>query len=298
MSVFSQVQKLKHGERIGLLAGAGRFPILFAEAARAQGLSVHGIGIQGMVSDELASLCDTWDSFPISKVGRAIRSCVKHDVHHAVMAGKVEKIELFTAGRFWTYVPDWRTIHMLWSYVYSKDRRDDTLLLAVIREFERDNIEFGSALDYCPELLVEHGFLTRRKPSPVQWRDIRFGWEIARQMGGLDIGQSVVVNDMAVIAVEAIEGTDRCIERAGKLCRRGGSTVVKVAKPQQDMRFDVPTVGVKTIQTMHEAGARCLAVESGMTIMLDQADVLELADKLGIAIVSLNAEELQLKAAS
>ena len=103
---------------------------------------------------------------------------------------------------------------------------------------------------------------------------------------------------MAVIAVEAIEGTDRCIERAGKLCRRAASTVVKVAKPQQDLRFDVPTIGVKTIQTMHEAGCRCLAVEAGMTIMLDQEDVLTLADKLGIAVVSLNSEELQLKAAS
>ena len=117
-------------------------------------------------------------------------------------------------------------------------------------------------------------------------------------MGGLDIGQSIVVNDMAVVAVEAIEGTDRCIERAGKLCRRAASTVVKVAKPQQDMRFDVPTIGVKTIQTMHEAGCRCLAIESGMTIMLDQEEVLALADKFGITVVSLNAEELQLKATS
>jgi DUF1009 family protein len=117
-------------------------------------------------------------------------------------------------------------------------------------------------------------------------------------MGGLDIGQSIIVNDMAVVAVEAIEGTDRCIERAGKLCRRAASTIIKVAKPQQDLRFDVPTIGAKTIQTMHEAGCRCLAVESGMTIMLDQEDVMALADKLGIAVVSLNAEELQLKVAS
>jgi UDP-2,3-diacylglucosamine hydrolase len=298
MHVISLDNKLQPGERIGLIAGAGRFPIIFAEAAREQGLSVHGVGIQGMVDDELESLCDTWDSFPVCKVGRAIRSCLRNDAHHAVMAGKVEKVELFAPGRFWNFVPDWRAIHMLWTYVFTQDRRDDTILLAVIREFERDNITFGSALEYCPELLVEHGFLTRRKPSPTQWRDIRFAWDIAKQMGGLDIGQSIVVNDMAVVAVEAIEGTDRCIERAGKLCRRAASTVVKVAKPQQDMRFDVPTIGVKTIQTMHEAGCRCLAVESGMTIMLDQDEVLALAEKLGIAVVSLNAEELQLKAAS
>ena len=189
MHVLSLDNKLEPGERIGLIAGAGRFPIIFAEAARGQGLSVHGVGIQGMVDDELESLCDTWDSFPICKVGRAIRSCLRNDAHHAVMAGKVEKVELFAPGRFWNFVPDWRAIHMLWSYVFTKDRRDDTILLAVIREFERDNITFGSALEYCPELLVEHGFLTRRKPSPTQWRYIRFGLDIAKQMGGLDIGQ-------------------------------------------------------------------------------------------------------------
>ena len=195
-------------------------------------------------------------------------------------------------------MPDYRALHLFFSYVFRKDRKDDTLLLAVISEFERDRLKFDSALDYCPELLVEHGFLTQRKPTTAQWHDIRFGWDIARTMGGLDIGQSIVVNDQAVIAVEAIEGTDRCIQRAGQLCRRGGMTVVKVAKPEQDMRFDVPAVGMKTIQTMHDAGARCLAIEAGMTIMLDQPEVVELADRLGIAIVALNAEELQLASAA
>lgn len=163
-------------------------------------------------------------------------------------------------------------------------------------EFERDNIHFESALNYCPELLVKHGFLTRRKPTPAQWTDIRFGWEMAKEMGRLDIGQSVIVNDTAVIAVEAIEGTDQCIRRAGELCRRG-FTVVKVAKPQQDLRFDVPTVGLKTIQTMHEAGGRVLAIEAGMTIFLDQQEVIDLADKLGIAVVSVKAEEMALRIA-
>jgi DUF1009 family protein len=121
---------------------------------------------------------------------------------------------------------------------------------------------------------------------------------MAKEMGRLDVGQTVIVNDTAVIAVEAIEGTDQCIRRAGTLCRRGGMTVVKVAKPSQDMRFDVPTVGVQTIQTMREAGARVLAVESGMTILLDEEEVVRLADKLGIAIVSVKAEELQLRSAA
>ena len=210
-----------------------------------------------------------------------------------VMAGKIEKTVLFQPYRILRLLPDWRTIHMWYSYA-TRDRKDDTLLLAVIREFERDNIHFDSALDYCPELLVKHGFLTRRKPTDAQWRDIRFGWDLAKEMGRLDIGQSVVINDMAVIAVEAIEGTDQCIRRAGELCRRG-FTVVKVAKPQQDMRFDVPTIGLKTIQTMHESGGRVLAIESGMTIFLDQQEVIDLADKLGIAVVAVKAEEMALR---
>lgn len=278
---------------IGLLAGAGRFPVLFAEAVRRQGYAVHAVGVLGMADERLYDCCDSVEFVPVAKIGRAIRSFVKHGVKHAVMAGKIEKTVLFQSRRFWRLMPDWRALHMLYTYV-RKNRKDDTLLLAVISEFQRDGITFGSALDFCPELLVKHGFLTRRKPTAEQWRDIRFGWEIAREMGRMDIGQSIVVNDLAVIAVEAIEGTDRCIQRAGELCSRTGFTVVKVAKPQQDMRFDVPAIGVRTIQTMHEAGARCLAIESGMTIMLDQDEVVQMADRMGIAIVSLNAEELQL----
>jgi len=213
-----------------------------------------------------------------------------------VMAGKVEKTSLFQPWRLLRLLPDWRTLHMWFRYA-AKDKKDDTLLLAVIREFERDGLRFGSALDFCPELLVKHGFLTRKRPTEAQWRDIRFGWQLAKEMGRLDVGQSVIVNDCAVMAVEAIEGTDRAIRRAGELCRRGGFTVVKVAKPQQDRRFDVPTVGMQTIQTMHESGGRVLAIEAGETILLDEPEVVELADKLGITIIAVNAEEVALRAA-
>jgi DUF1009 family protein len=288
---------IRSGLRIGLLAGSGRFPIAFAEAARKQGHSVIAVGALGMASDELKDVCDYYTTTPIARLGRAIRLFARARIDRAVMAGKIEKTILFQPLRWIRNLPDMRTIHMILRYA-REDRKDDTLLLAVIREFERDNIHFDSALKYCPELLVKHGFMTRRKPSPAQWRDIRFGWEIAKELGRLDIGQTVIVNDMAVIALEAIEGTDATIRRAGTLCRRGGFTIVKVAKPQQDMRFDVPTIGVETIQTMRESGARVLAVESGMTIMLDQPKVIDLADRLGIAIVSLNAEEVRLQLAS
>lgn len=283
-------------DRVGLLAGKGRFPIAFARAARKQGISVYCLGIQGLASEELGELCDGFVTLPIARMGKAIRMFRQARIRRAVMAGKVEKTVLFQKFRWLRNIPDWRTLHMF--YRYARDRKDDTLLLAVIREFGRDNIAFDSALDFCPELLVNHGFLTRRKPSPSQWKDIRFGWELAKEMGRLDVGQTVVVNDSAVMAIEAIEGTDKCIQRAGELCRRGGFTVVKVAKPEQDMRFDVPTVGVQTIQTMREAGGRVLAIEAGKTILLDEGEVLSLANKLGIAIVALNAEELQMRVAS
>lgn len=281
---------LQPGQRVGLLAGAGRFPIVFAEAARRQGLHVVGVGVLGMASDELADVCSQYFTTPLARVGRAIRLFKRHRVQQAVMAGKIEKVVLFQPWRILRLLPDWRTFRM-WMR-HSRDRKDDTLLLAVIREFERDRITFGSALDYCPELLVKHGFLTKRRPTEAQWADIRFGWELAKEMGRLDVGQSVMVHDCAVIAVEAIEGTDRAIRRAGELCRRGGFTVVKVAKPHQDMRFDVPTIGVQTIKTIHEAGGRVLAVEANKTILLDHQDVVELADRLGLTIVAVNAEEL------
>ncbi|HEY3963077.1 MAG TPA: UDP-2,3-diacylglucosamine diphosphatase LpxI [Planctomycetaceae bacterium] len=280
---------------LGLLAGSGRFPIAFAQAARRQGQRVFCIGIEGMASeDELAPHCDDFMTAGVARLGRGIRLFRRAGVHRIVMAGKFEKRVLFRPYLFWRVLPDWRTLHMWLSYA-TRDKKDDTLLLAVIREFERDQLTFDSALNYCSELLVNHGFLTRRKPSPSQWKDINFGWELAKEMGRLDVGQSVMVKDTAVLAIEAIEGTDECILRAGELCRRGGFTVVKVAKPQQDMRFDVPTIGMQTVHTMHEAGAKVLAIESEKTIVLDRDEVLRLADQYGIAIVALNAQEMQLR---
>ena len=277
------------------MAGAGRFPIAFAQAAKRAGHSVYCVGVEGLASPELRELCDGFDHTPLAKIGRAIRLFKRAKIQSVVMAGKIEKTALFERWRWVKLMPDWRALHL--AYHYLANKTDDTLLLAVIKEFERDKIYFESALKFCPELLVKHGFLTQRKPSPTQWNDIRFGWDMAKEMGRLDIGQSVVVCDTAVIAVEAIEGTDACIRRAGELCRRGGFTVVKVAKPRQDLRFDMPTVGLKTLQTMHEAGGRVLALESEMTILLDQQEVVDLANKLGIAIVSVKADEMMLRMA-
>lgn len=283
-------------ERIGLLAGWGRFPIVFAEEARRQGFQVFCNAVLGMADESLADCCHTVQFTPLARLGAAIRFFRRNRVSRVVMAGKIQKQVLFSPWRFFRLLPDLRTLHM-W-YRYATNKADDTLLLAVIREFERDGIQFESALSFCPELLVKHGFITRRQPTASQWKDIRFGWDLAKEMGRLDIGQTVIVQDTAVIAVEAIEGTDECIRRAGSLCKRGDLVVVKVAKPQQDMRFDVPTIGVQTLQTMQEAGARVLAIESGMTILLDEADVIATAEHMGISIVSLKSEELLLRVAS
>ncbi len=281
--------------RLGLIAGAGRFPITFARAAQRQGFEVCAYGVDGMASLELADCCDQLVFGPLARIGRGIKYFKSHNVAHIVMAGKIEKTVLFDPWRAIRLLPDWRTLHMWFSYA-SENKKDDTLLLAVIREFARDHIRFGSALDYCPEILVKHGFLTHRKPNANQLKDIAFGWDLAKEMGRLDVGQTVIVHDQAAIAIEAIEGTDKAILRAGELCRRGGFTVVKVAKPQQDMRFDVPTIGLQTLESMHAAGGKVLAIEAGKTIILDQEEVVHKANRYGIAIVAMHADEQELKA--
>ncbi|WP_435020996.1 LpxI family protein [Tundrisphaera sp. TA3] len=271
---------------IGLLAGSGRFPILFAEAARRQGLKVACVGVRHEAPAVLADLCDSYEEVGVSKLGGMIRSFRRRGVGKVVMAGKITKAVMYTPWRMVQLTPDLRMMHM-WYRTLREDKRDDSILLGVIAEFARDGIGFASALDYCPELLVTQGTLTRRKPSAAELKDIDFGWGLAKEMGRLDVGQSVAVKERAALAIEAIEGTDRCIERAGLLCRAGGWTLVKVAKPQQDMRFDVPTIGVATVENLHKAGGRVLAIEADKTIVIDQPDVVALADRLGLVIVAL-----------
>ena len=273
-------------EPIGLLAGSGRFPILFALAAREQGLPVACAGIKYEASEELRSLCDSFEWVGVAKLGRMIRAFKRMRARRIVMAGKVTKNVIYTPWRILQLCPDVRTLQ--WWYRRTRaDNRDDSLLLSIISEFERDGMTFASALDFCPELLVKEGILTRRPPTASEQKDIEFGWTLAKEMGRLDVGQSVAVKELATLAVEAIEGTDRCIERAGQFCRSGGWSLVKVAKPQQDMRFDVPTIGVTTIENLHKAGAKVLAIEAGKTILLDEPDVIALADRFGLSIVAI-----------
>ncbi len=272
--------------RIGLLAGSGRFPVLFAEAARRAGCFVVCVGIQDAAPPELRDIVDRFYWAGLTRLGRMIRCFRRENVTRVAMAGKVAKAAMYTPWRWLRMVPDVRTLRF-W-YRRRRDNRDDTLLLAVIDEFGRDGIHFESALDLCPELLVKQGQLTRRQPNARELKDIAFGWELAKEMGRLDVGQSVVVKERAVLAVEAIEGTDRAILRAGELCPSGGFVVVKVAKPQQDMRFDVPTVGCSTLEAMRQAGGRVLAIEAEKTILVDREKVVRLANEYGMSIVVLD----------
>ena len=272
---------------MGLLAGSGRFPIAFAEKAREVGLPVVCVGLGGIAAPELRPLVHRFHWSGAIQIGRMIRLFKREGVRRLVMAGKVPKADLMhNPWKLLTLLPDLRTIRMYY-FGPRRDNRDDSLLLAVIDEFAAEGLTFESALTLCPELLVKPGVLTRRAPTAREEADIAFGWTLAREMGRLDVGQSVAVKDRAVLSVEAIEGTDQAIFRAGELCRAGGFTVVKVAKPNQDMRFDVPTVGCATIETLRRAGGRVLAFEADKTIFLDQAEAVALADRYGLTVVAL-----------
>jgi DUF1009 family protein len=275
-------------EPIGLLAGWGRFPILFAQKAKQLGIPVVCVGFRGMADKQrIAPLVHRFYWSRLASLGRPIRCFRSEGVRRWTMAGKVFKFSVFKPYKWLTLLPDLRLLRA-W-YSRRRDNRDDTLLLSLIDEFARDGLVCTSALELCPELLVKPGILTRRRPTAAEDLDIRFGWELAKEMGRLDVGQSVMVRERAVLAVEAVEGTDRAIQRAGELCRSGNFVVVKVAKPQQDMRFDVPTVGTSTIETMKMAGGKVLAIEAGKTILLDQEAAVEFADRNKLIIVALES---------
>jgi UDP-2,3-diacylglucosamine hydrolase len=278
--------------RIGLVAGWGSYPAVVAQALRRQGCAVYCLGVVGHADPGLAHLCEQFQWVGLARLGSAIRFFKRHAVVNATMAGKFHKVLLFQRWAWVRHFPDWRTLRTFLPHFLTrrKDCKDDSLLSTLVDAFAEDGIHFGPATDYVPELLVKAGQLTRCGPSAWQWKDIQFGWQMAKEMGRLDIGQSVAVKNQAVLAVEAVEGTDQCIRRAGALCRAGEFTVVKVAKPQQDMRFDVPTVGLDTLRTMVEAGARVLAVEAAKTILLDQPDVIEFANQHKLVLVALERE--------
>ncbi|MHA1600197.1 MAG: LpxI family protein, partial [Alphaproteobacteria bacterium] len=220
----------------------------------------------------------------IVRLGGWIRRFRRCGVHEAIMAGSVRKSEMYGRFRLIRYLPDW-TSFKLWFFEVA-DRRNDTILCATADHMARKGITLTNSVQYCQEHLPGPGVLTRRQPSPAQQRDIEFGWRIAKEMGRLDIGQSIAVKEQEVIAVEAIEGTDRMIKRAGELCRHGGWMLIKVAKPNQDLRFDVPTVGPDTIENLRRNGGKSLVFEAGQTLAVNREKLINAADRLGVVVVA------------
>jgi DUF1009 family protein len=278
---------------IGLVAGWGRFPVVVAHALKAQGYEVHCVGLRGHVDESLSQVCDSFVLSGVARIGAHIRYFHRRGVQQATLAGKIFKHKILLGRYGWLpLLPDLRTLRAFFPVFFlgKKDRKDDTLLNVVVEEFAKSGITMAPATNFAPELLASAGTLTRRAPTASEQLDIDFGWPLAKEMGRLDIGQSVAVKGRAVVAVEAIEGTDACIRRAGELCSQGGFTIVKVAKPQQDMRFDVPTIGQGTVQALLAAGGKCLAIEAGKTIIVDQTEVIRLADRHGLTIVALERE--------
>ncbi|MFY8221001.1 MAG: LpxI family protein [Pirellulales bacterium] len=276
------------GETIGILAGWGRYPVAVAEAIRRRGGRTAILAIRDHADAELEPLADVFGTVGVAEIGGAIEFFKRHGAVRATMAGKIHKTKLFGRGAWIRNLPDWTGLATFWPHFVTRDRdnRDDSLLGAIVAAFDARGVHICPATDFAPELLAAEGVVAGRSLSAREREDVDFGWRLAKELGRLDIGQTVVVKDRAPLALEAIEGTDECIRRAGRLCPAGGMVVVKVAKPQQDLRFDMPTVGVGTLDSLAVARARVLVIEAGRTILVDAEALRQAAVRAGITIVS------------
>ena len=275
---MTEAPQLGTGERLGLIAGNGRFPIIFADNARKLGYQVSAVAHEGETDPELAKHVDRIHWIKIGQLNKLITAFKDDQVHQAVMLGGIKKTHVFTTVR-----PDFRTLALaarlaLW--------KDDDILRELAKELENEGITICESTFGLEGILADEGPLTVRVPSEKEWEDIRYGWEVAQHIGRLDIGQCVVVKDRVVVAVEAVEGTDEAIKRGGQLAK-DGAVVVKRCKPQQDLRFDLPAVGPRTIEIMASVNASVLAVEAGRTIILDRDLTLKMAQSARIAVVGI-----------
>jgi hypothetical protein len=275
---MTQAPHVGTGERLGLIAGNGRFPIIFADNARKLGYCVSAVAHEGETDPELANHVDRIHWIKIGQLNKLITAFKDDQVRQAVMLGGIKKTHVFTTVR-----PDLRTLALaarlaLW--------KDDDILREFARELEKEGILICESTFGLEGILADEGPLTARVPSKKEWEDIRYGWEVAHDIGRLDIGQCVVVKDRVVVAVEAVEGTDEAIKRGGQLAK-DGAVVVKRCKPQQDLRFDLPAVGPRTIEIMASVNASVLAVEAGRTIILDRDLTLKTAESNRIAVVGI-----------
>jgi hypothetical protein len=265
-------------EKIGLIAGNGRFPLHFAQTVKKEGREVVAVAHEGQTLGELNQYVDKILWIKVGQLSKMINFFKEYGVKEVVLAGGINKSMMFTQFR-----PDLKALLLLNKL---KNKSDDTLLRAFAHEMEKEGFTVVNSTVYLSSITSEPGCLTRRSPSGEELKDIEFGWKIAKGIGEMDIGQSVVVKNQTVLAVEAIEGTNETILRGGRL-GKGGIVVVKVSKPNQDLRFDAPAVGPETIKTLKEAGGTVLAIEAGKTIILEQKEMVKLADKENISIIAL-----------
>ncbi len=269
-----------------MVAGSGRFPLLVAEEARRRGVPVVALGIPGVTDPALEAAAGNLRWFKLGQIDAPIKTLKDAGVRRVVMAGKVQHVSLFGG-----VLPDWRAAKLLLGL---KDKRTDTILRAVVSEFEKDGLEFVSSATYLEHLLAPAGQVTRRALDAGQARDAALGWRAAKAVAGFDIGQTVVVQDGAIVAVEGMEGTDACVRRAADLARSQGRepalVVVKVAKPRQDFRFDLPVVGLDTLENFRACGARALALEAGATLIFDRERFAAQADAVGLAVAGFPPE--------
>jgi DUF1009 family protein len=262
-------------ENIGLIAGKGQFPLLFAQAARQQGVAVIAVAHRGETDPALESLVHELHWIYVGQLGKIIRIFKAAGVGRAVMAGGISRGRLFKEFR-----PDWRALSVVRRAGAGKD---DRLLRAVAAEMEQEGIVIAPSTLFLDNLMATAGKLSRRAPNPEELQDMELGVQVAKELGRLDIGQCVVVRRQVVVALETIEGTDETIRRGGVLAGPG-AVVVKVSKPGQDLRFDVPAVGLDTLKTMREVKAAVLAIEAGKTLIFNRDEMQEIADQAKIAV--------------
>ncbi|MGH7888429.1 MAG: LpxI family protein [Candidatus Binatia bacterium] len=266
-------------KKLGLIAGNGKFPLLFASEAKRAGYAVIAVAHRGETEETLNEVADEVTWIYVGQLGKIIRVFKRAQVTEAVMAGGIRKVRLLSNFR-----PDLRGVRFLAKF---KSREDDVLLRGIADELAADGIRILESTLCLPDILCREGVLTKRQPDRQEWDDVKLGFRTAKEIGRLGIGQTVVVKNQVVVAVEAVEGTDATIQRGGTLAK-AGCVVVKVSKPQQDLRFDVPAVGVETIARLHEVGGTVLALEAGKTILLEKESLLSQADGYGIAVVGVN----------
>ena len=272
-------------ETLGLLAGIGHLPVDVAQSAKKLGYKVVAIAVVADTDPELPENADVFYTINVGKVGKILQTLKLHDVKNVTMIGKVTKEVLYKNG---VMIPDLTTIRVLASL---PDRKDDTIMNAIVKLIEDKGMHVMDQTVLIQPLLPEPGVLTKRKPTEQEWEDMRFGFRMAKELGRLDIGQTVVVKNRAVMALEAIEGTDACILRGGFL-GKGGVVVAKTAKPAQDNRFDMPSVGTTTLTSMIHAGATGIVIEAGRTLLVDRKRTLAMAEEKGITIVSMSESEV------